>query len=137
MDLKDDILDKLDELGYPENEVVLTLEEFFENNDNGDTIGVNIVHNKPSPQEFYEVLKHITDYPEVDAIYVRIADAEFPQEWFFSDTVYIVGELDIERITDITELLYPDEISEGWLYGTPVNIPKTLANKRVVSLWWD
>lgn len=137
MDIKDELLDKIEALGYPDNEVVFTLEEFFEDNDNEFTIGVNITHNKPSPQEFYEVMKHITNYPEVDGIYVRVTDVEFPQEWFYSDTIYIVGDMDIERLSDITELLYPSEITDGWLFGVPVNVPKAHATKNVLSIYWE
>ena len=84
MNLKDEILDRLDEAGYPENEFALHYDEFFTDIEDQEVIGVNIPYNKPTTQEFYQVLQLIAEYPEVDSIYVRIADADYPQDVWFS-----------------------------------------------------
>ena len=137
MNLKDEILDRLDEAGYPENEFALHYDEFFTDIEDQEVIGVNIPYNKPTTQEFYQVLQLIAEYPEVDSIYVRIADADYPQDWFYSDAVYIVGQMSVDLVRKLTENLYPDEVDVGWMYGFPANLEKSLEKKRVISLWWD
>ena len=137
MNQKEEILDRLDEAGYPENEFALQYDEFFTDIEDQEVIGVNIPYDKPSTQEFYQVLQLIAEYPEVEGIYVRVADADYPQDWFYTYTVYIIGEMSTDLIRKLTEPLFPDEINPGWLYGFPVNLEKKLEKKRVVSLWWD
>lgn len=137
MNNKDEILDRLDDAGYPENEFALQYDEFFADIEDPEVIGVNIPYNKPSTQEFYQVFQLIAEYPEVEDIYVRIADADYPQDWFYSDTVYIIGNMSEDLVRKLTENLYPDEITIGWMYGFPANLEKKLEKKRVISLWWD
>lgn len=137
MNNKDEILDRLDAAGYPENEFALQYDEFFADIEDPEVIGVNIPYNKPTTQEFYQVFQLIAEYPEVEDIYVRIADADYPQDWFYSDAVYIIGNMSEDLVRKLTENLYPDEISTGWMYGFPANLEKKLEKKRVISLWWD
>jgi hypothetical protein len=144
MNKKDKIIEQLEKFGFPENEVVLTLDEFFADNDaffagpeGYASIGVNISPNQPSPQTFYETLKFLIDTYKATNIFAKITDAEEPEDWFFTDTVYIVSDLDIDEIAILTKNLSPDEIGEGWCSGLPVNIDKSYLNKSVYFLFWD
>ena len=144
MNKKAEIITELEKFGFPENEVVLTLDEFFANNDeffDGPegyaSIGVNISPNQPSPQTFYDTLKVLIDTKKATQIFVKITDADEPEDWFFTDTVYIVSDLNIDEITILTESLSPDEVGTGWSFGLPENIDKSYFDKNVYSLFWD
>jgi hypothetical protein len=134
MDKKSRILNEIKGSGFPEKEVAVTMDDFFEGNNDMASIGVNLYPHQPGPQEFYEVFKEIKALEKTEDIYVRISDAE-EGEWFYTDAVYIVGNWTAEEIKEIVKDLKPDEIYEGWMYGKPVNIPQT--NNKVLSLWWD
>ena len=112
----------------------MTLETFFEGNNENSSIGVNLYPHQPTPQDFYNVFKKIKSSNKTENIFVRISDAD-EVEWFYTDAVYIVGSWTAEEMKVIVKDLQPDEIYEDWMYGKPVNVPQT--NSKVLSLWWD
>lgn len=134
IDKKTPILNELKADGFPVKEVAVTLETFFEGNNEFSSIGVNLYPIQPTPQYFYNVLKKIKSSSKTENIFVRISDAD-EVEWFYTDTVYIVGDWKVDEIREIVKVLQPDEIHDYWIYGKPVNVPQT--NSKVISLWWD
>ena len=134
MDRKTTILKELKKQGFPNQEVAVTLETFFENNNENSSIGVNLYPHQPTPQEFYDVFKKIKSSNKTENIFVRISDAD-DVEWFYTDAVYIVGNWTTDEIRAIVKDLHPDEIYEGWMYDKPVNVSET--KNKVLSLWWD
>lgn len=131
---KDKILDEIKKYGFPEKEVAVSIETFFEGNNDTGSIGVNL-YPQPSLEDFYSVFKKIKSYDKTESIFVRIAEDDEDAEWFYTDTVYIVGNYSIDEIKVMVKEIQPDEIYENWMYGKPVNIPETKNN--VFSIWWD
>lgn len=114
---------------------MLTLEEFFEGNEDDGSIGCNL---EPSvqPSDFYEWLKAVRERSVVDNIYIQVVDCE-PGRWPFSDKIWIVTSASIETIRDwIPEELRPDEIEAGIdnEYLEEIKIPE---NMQAVCLWYD
>ena len=134
MEKKTTILNDLKKDGFPDKEVAVTLETFFEGNYEDSSIGVNLYPHQPTPQEFYDVFKKIKSSNKTENIFVRISDAD-DVDWFYTDAVYIVGNWTADEMREIVKDLHPDEIYEDWMYGKPVNVPQT--NSKVLSLWWD
>jgi hypothetical protein len=134
MDKKTTILNQLKKDGFPDKEVAVTLETFFEGNQEHSSIGVNLYPHQPTPQEFYDVFKKIKSSTKTENIFVRISNAD-DVDWFYTDAVYIVGDWTADELREIVKDLQPDEIYKDWMYGKPVNIPAT--NSKVLSLWWD
>lgn len=137
MKTKENILRTLIEYGYPHKEVALSLDDFFNGNDNFGSIGVNIYPNQPPPGKFYEVFKRLIDQKKADFIYVRITDVEDPEDWFFSDLIYVVGSIGLNELQNLINDLMPFEIGKGWLRKKPVNIYGDLNGKNVWSVVWD
>jgi hypothetical protein len=136
MSKKDKLLEKIHSLGYPDNEILVTLEDFFEGNDDYGSIGVNLYPNQPSPSDFYSKLKEIKKLDSIDNVYVRIADIE-NLEWVYTDAVYVVTTLSKAELTVLLSDLKPNEIHEDWLYGKPTNTPKIPNGFVVYTVWWD
>ena len=134
MDKKTTILNELKKDGFPDKEVAVTLETFFEGNHGDSSIGVNLYPHQPTPQEFYDVFKKIKSSNKTENIFVRISDAD-DVDWFYTDAVYIVGNWTADEMREVVKDLHPDEIYDGWMYGKPANVPQT--NSKVLSLWWD
>ena len=138
MKTKADILKEINDVCFAENEVAISIDDFFGNENYSDScIGVNIYPDPPAPEKFYEVLKELITSKKADRIFVRITDIEDPEEWFFSDTVYIIGSLTLEDLKKSIEILCPDEIYEEFMYGKPVNISDIDSRQKIYSVWWD
>jgi hypothetical protein len=129
------LLNKIKKEGYPEKEVFVSLEDFFDGNTDNESIGVNIYPNPPSLKEFYETLLGIRQMDNTKSLLLRIADID-DQKWFYSDTVFISGNYTLTQIKKMFRNLKPDEIYEGFMYDKPSNIPKTEATK-IYCIWWD
>ena len=137
MDKRANLIKKVKNLGFPDNEIVVTLEDFFDGNSEEGSIGPNIYPNQPSPEEFYNELNALKSSGTVDDIYVRIADIEDPPGWPYTDAIYIISDLSKDKLSNKLKKLYPDEIYEGWMYGKPVNSPIIKTGLKVYSVWWD
>jgi len=137
MDKRSMLLEKIKESGFPKKEVFVSVEDFFEGNDDDDgSIGVNIYPDRPSLKEFYDTLKEIEKAPKTQALLIRIADID-DTKWFYSDTIYISGNYTVAEIKKMFERLKPDEIYEGMMYDGPSNIPQLNFESKAFSIWWD
>ena len=125
-----------------ELELALPMDEFFEWADSG-SIGYNLCIPEPYVPLFYQTFKQIRDMDEVDEIFIRIMDINegMDEDWFSSDTVYVIGSLAKEKLWDIMNAvkpsISPDDIAEGWYNSAPANIPYDIPESKVLSMWWD
>lgn len=136
MNKKEKLVEKIYSIGYPENEIVVSLEDFFDGNNDRASIRPNIHIDQPSPQEFYQKLSELKKSEKVEDILIRIQDVE-DLDWPFTDTVYIISELTMEELKAKLTDLKPDEIYEEWMYGKPINTPEIKSEFSIFSVWWD
>jgi len=118
---------------------LLTLEEFFEGNDDFGSIGYNFYPDQPAPSEFYVLFKRIREKPEVANVLVEVSQHEIPDEWPSSDTIWIVTSAASDEILEwLGERFRPDdELWDGWtehLTRETVEVPD---GHRPVGVWWD
>ena len=97
MDRRKELLNKIKSDGFPDKEVVLTLDEFFIGNKDIGSIGVNLYPDQPSLATFYETFKRLIQAGQVESVYVRIADVD-DTEWFYTDTIFIVGQITLDKL---------------------------------------
>jgi hypothetical protein len=133
---RDILLKKIKKGGFPQKEVVVNVEDFFEGNEDEGSIGPNIYPQPPSLQEFYDTLKEIKNAPRTENLLIRISDID-DTEWFFTDAVYISGNYTLAEIKKMFKRLKPDEIYEGMMYDKPSNFPQINADSKIYSIWWD
>jgi hypothetical protein len=69
---------------------IVTLEEFFEGNEDFGSIGYNFYPDQPAPPEFYELFQRIRERPDVANVLVEVSMQEMPDEWPSTDTVWIL-----------------------------------------------
>lgn len=136
MSKKDRLVHKIFSTGYPANEIVVSLEDFFNGNNDRASIGPNIHIDQPSPQEFYQKLSELKRSLKVEDVLIRIQDVE-ELDWPFSDTVYIITKFSKEELFKELIELKPDEIYEEWMYGKPINAPEIKKGYSIFSIWWD
>ena len=129
------LLNKIRKAGFPEKEVVVSVDEFFDGNEDIGSIGCNIFPDPPSLGDFYEILKKIELAEKTKTLAIRIADV-YDADWFYTDAVYVIGDYNKREINQLFEPLKPDEVYEGLMYGSPANFPGT-NNGKSYSIWWD
>ena len=126
-------------------EIVLPLDEFFEWADPG-SIGYNFYTEELLVPVFYQTCKQIRDLDEVEEVFIRIMDINDgdDEDWFSSDTIYVIGTLTKEKLSEIMNSVQPDirpdDIAEGWYnppHDPPVNVPYEIPTSKVLSMWWD
>lgn len=136
MNTREELLNKIKSAGFPDKEVVLTLDQFFKGNNDIGSIGVNLYPDQPYPAVFYETFKRLIQSGQIESVYVRIADVD-DIEWFFTDTVFLVGQISLDELRQRVADIHPTKIYKGWMYGLPANLSDDFSDKQVYSLWWD
>jgi hypothetical protein len=118
-------------------EPVVSLEQFFEGNNDLGSIGANLAQH-PGMETFFRVLREIRERPEVHDVLVGICGVEGDGVWPCSDHVYVITTASPAEVAKWAELLYSDRPGTGWWNGAPPRWPIQLApDAHVVTLWWD
>ncbi|NFI94854.1 tryptophan synthase subunit alpha [Clostridium botulinum] len=116
---------------------IVSLELFFEGNDDIGSIGCNILEH-PGTEKFYSILKEIRNKPNVQDVLIEIMEYDEGDDvWPFSERVYILTDAEEDEVMKWVEDLDISEISEGYIYGQSKAAPKLSDGCRVYSLWWD
>jgi hypothetical protein len=135
------ITERVSRLGDPNDpstpRPLLTLSEFFDGNDVVGSIGCNLMPT-PTPAEFHSLLSAIAARPEVGDVRVQVTMFDNPDEWPFSDTVWVITTADATTVASwFEEALAPDAIDMGWPEGIAYEACTVPAGMRPVSCWWD
>ena len=118
-------------------EPVVGLDLFFEGNDDPASIGCNLAGH-PGTATFHRVLRAVRDRPEVEDVQVGITEVMAPDEWPFSDHVYVVGTMSAEQVAAWCAPLRPDDARYGWWRGVaPRRLADVPPEVNVVHIWWD
>jgi hypothetical protein len=116
---------------------VVSLEAFFEGNDDPGSIGCNLP-NHPGPHRFYELLAAIRARREVQDVLVGIYEiVEDDSSWPFAETVYVLTSAAPEVVRQWAAELEPDEVEAGFPNGEPPGAPVLAQGMTPVRLWWD
>ncbi|WP_432941291.1 hypothetical protein ACQPXM_33315 [Kribbella sp. CA-253562] len=118
-------------------EPVVSLELFFDGNDDLASIGSNL-SDHPGPAHFYGVLSAIRDRPDVHSVWVGVSEVMGPDEWPFSDHVYVVTTASPAEVGSWAASLGADMPGDDWWNDAPplreIEVPP---QTRLVTLWWD
>jgi hypothetical protein len=117
---------------------LVTLEEFFDGNDDPASIGYNLP-DPPEPREFYKLLVQIRKRPDVGDVRIEVKDLEDPDGWPSTDTIWVItSALPQEVRSWFPERLAPDEVVDGFAGSASsletYSIPKGM---RAVGIWYD
>lgn len=115
---------------------LLTLEEFFEGNDEG-MIASNLPDAPPS-DELYAMLRAVRARPGVLDLRVQITMFDDTDIWPYSDTVWVITTASPDEVRSwFPPRIAPDEVFAGWLPDVryePLTIPE---GASAIGCWWD
>ena len=121
----------------PELDVVVSLEDFFEGNQDDGSIGCNLIP-YPGLERFYEVLKAIRSRDEVQDVLIVINSIDDEESWPFSESILILAHASELQVLEWMKDLEPTEIWQGWgEAGKPPAAPDPTDGMVVYGLWWD
>jgi hypothetical protein len=116
---------------------IVTLEEFFEGNDDLGSIGCNLIDH-PGIDRFYAVLRAVRARPNVQDVLIGITEDMGDEEWPFSDSVYVLTSAPAPEVQQWVADLQPDEIgAPGYFPPPPATAPVPRPGFVVWTLWWD
>jgi hypothetical protein len=112
---------------------VVTLEEFFDGNDDLGSLWCNLSNPPESMTQVHMFLEMIRARADVTDLKILITQFDgSPDEWPFSDTVLIDTEVDPDDVATWFERYPPDEVEYG---GHEVR--RLSGFKDCVAVWWD
>ena len=132
-------ISRLGDVNDPETpSPLVTLEEFFAGNDDLGSIGCNFYPDQPAPCEFYELFRSIRTKPGVTDVRVEVSEHDDPDEWPFSDTVWIVTSESPEAVAAwLGERFAADEIFVGFQSDRPRESILIPDGMNAIGVWWD
>lgn len=117
---------------------LVTLEEFFEGNDDPGSIGSNLP--EPSePRQFYELLLEIRKKPGVADVRIEVMQLEDPAGWPITDTIWIIASSSPEEVRSwFPEAMSPDVVYDGFTTAAgPLEAYSIPEGMRAVGMWYD
>lgn len=115
---------------------VVSLEDFFDGNEDLGSIGCNLIDH-PGIDTFYKILKDVRERDDVQDILIIINQIDEYLDWPFSESIYIITSCSKEQVSEWVKRLQPDDIAEGWVWKKPPAAPQPKEGYKVYWIWWD
>ena len=124
----------------------VTLEDFFDGNDDDQSIAVNL-DGHPGVSHFRETLQSIKSRGDVQDVFIEIhecPDPDVPEDgdiWMTAMVVFIITSASLEDVRAWVGDLRPNLLHEGWNVedgvSTPLAQDELVPGATVVRVWWD
>lgn len=128
--------DFVDDTNNPTPYPVVSLEDFFEGNEDLGSIGCNLIDH-PGVDTFYKILKDVRERDDVQDVLIIINQIDKCLDWPNSDSLYILTSCSKEQVSEWVKRLQPDDIAEGWVWEKPPAAPQPKEGYKVYWVWWD
>ena len=116
---------------------LLSLEEFFDGNDEIGSIGANLIPT-PAPAEMLVALKRIRDRGDVQNVLVEVLQQDSLDSWPYSDTVWVITRANAEDVIGwLPGAMRPDETYVGWTDWNTREKYDVPPGYTPIGLWWD
>lgn len=117
---------------------LVSLESFFDGNDDLGSIGCNLFEDHPGIPGFFSILDGIRSRPDVSEVLVEIYEiVEGDSYWPYSERVYVFTSMSCEEVERLLAPLHPSEVTKGWNEAPPTTLPARLRQDQPVAAWWD
>jgi len=117
---------------------LVTLEEFFEGNNDYGSIGYNFYPDQPAPSDFFEVFKSIESKLVVYDIRVQVNDQIEPEDWPSTDTIWIITSAGVDEIdTWLGDRFRGDDYILGFPDFYNIEDYDVPEGMQALGVWWD
>jgi hypothetical protein len=136
------LIDKCRAAGVDEgNLLAVSLEEFFEGNDDPGSLCCNVTEH-PGMPALYAAFAAIRERGHVQDVLVVVQEVTDEQSWPFSSNVYVITAAARDQVGEMVhqslpEAAWPDSIEPATGTTSPVGLPRPAPGYRVYDLWWD
>lgn len=114
----------------------VSLEDFFEGNDDVGSIGCNLSEH-PGVDRFYRIFQGIRSRSDVQDVLVEIRDLVDEHSWPFTDTIFVLTSMDQQEMEKLVAELNPDEVGQFPQTAIPTDLPALKNGMKVLGVWWD
>jgi hypothetical protein len=114
----------------------VTIEDFFEGNDDLGSIGCNLLPH-PGVSKFYQTLAAIKSRDDVQDVLVEIADLVDENSWPFADKVFVLTSIPADSLQKLMADLQADEVGEFPPISVPSDLPPLKKGMQILGAWWD
>jgi hypothetical protein len=115
---------------------VVSLEEFFEGNEDPGSIGYNLP-DPPTPQEFYALLLGLRAHPEITDVLVEVKDLEDPDGWPSADTIWFVTSMTDEELARLFEERIRPDAWPDYPPQYPIEPIRCPPGTHAIAAWYD
>ncbi len=121
------------ELASQQPSPVVTIERFFDGNDDAASIGCNLIEH-PGIEFFREVLLGLKRRDDVVAVYAQIAELDpGPDNWPFTDTIVVIGCIERNKLMEVVSILQPTDVGSDQTF----NALAKMHAAHAWTVWWD
>jgi len=124
-----------------EKEIVLSLEDYFDNDTSGCCTILANTRNPLSGPAFRDFLASIDAKPEVSKVLIRFYSYEdaldFDDAWINSDTVYVSTSASASEVQTWFDALEPSAVEEVTDRSGFANLPSLPDGHALLAVWWD
>jgi len=145
LDKRQILVTKYDLMKFPtfKEPVFMSIDEFFDGNNDEASIAPNIAK-KPKVSNYYTILKALSQNENVDTAFVKINEVMIYEdgklndlEWFFTDKIYIVGNITKEEVKKVTKYLMPDDVYYDNSNNQLNRLSRNNSGRNIICIWWD
>ncbi len=127
--------------------ITLSLDEFFDGNDQDDSIAPNLGHQHPGIRTFEEILKRIESLPEVLDVRISILEWPFAEDeedndmWMAGESAFVwardINAPELEHMAEELQCNEVIEITRSPHNSVPDGGPPLSPGMRVFEIMWD
>jgi len=134
--IKEDILNIIEKRKKANGSVLVSIEEFFNDNSNRWSFATNACNKEIDVFVFHRIFKELFELESTQNLWILIVDID--EDWPYSDTAFISTRLNADKLNDILDEVAPSEVSE---VPQDNEIRKQITDiqegYKLYCLWWD
>jgi len=132
---RENLIERIYELGFTgaaDNIIAVTLDEFFEGNEDLGSLACNLDPHPGMEALYYHLQRFANDNEAEVLVEIYELDEDDEETWPYAERVYFIGSVEREALEDLLDNVFASEIEE--LEDFVINGE---SHAEVYAIWWD